>query len=72
MKPMSEREWKSVSCPEGKGKTRIGCEWEVVSEKGRVLNRVLKQIDCQNPRLADLGGEDCRWGCEKVLLKRER
>jgi hypothetical protein len=72
MKQVSERECRFIDCPEGKGRTRIMCEWEIVSAKGRILKRALKQVDCRNPRLSDLGGEDCHWGCEKVLLKQER
>jgi hypothetical protein len=72
MTQANERQWKTISCPEGKGKARVMCEWEVVSEKGRVLKRALKQVDCLNPQLADMGGEDCHWGCERVLVKQER
>lgn len=68
----NEREWRSINCPGGRGKTRIMCEWEIVSEKGRILKRSLKQVDCRNPGLADLGGKDCGWGCERALLKQER
>lgn len=71
-KQTNERERRAIDCPEGRGKTRILCEWEVVTEKGRILKRRLKQLDCQNKGLSDLGGEDCQWGCEKVFLKQER
>ena len=47
-----EREWKSVACPGGKGRTLVMLEWDVVSEKGRILKRSLKQMDCQNPGLS--------------------
>jgi len=67
-----EREWKSVACPGGKGRTLVMLEWDVVSEKGRILKRSLKQMDCQNPGLRLFGGEDCNWKCEGVITKRER
>jgi hypothetical protein len=67
-----EREWKSVACPEGKGRALVMLEWVVVSEKGRILERSLKQIDCQNPELTAFGGADCNWKCEGVITKRER
>jgi hypothetical protein len=47
-------------------------EWEIVSEKGRILKRTLRQIDCYNPQLTLLGGADCNWGCEGVIGKREK
>ena len=67
-----EREWKSIACPEGKGRALMMLEWDVVSEKGRILKRSLKQMDCQNPMLSVFGGEDCNWKCEGVITKRER
>jgi hypothetical protein len=72
MKQFNERQWRTIRCPEGKGETRVMCEWEIVSERGRILKRALKLVDCCNPGLADLGGEDCGWGCERALLKQER
>jgi hypothetical protein len=72
LKQMNEREWRAIDCPGGRGKTRIMCEWEVVSEKGRILKKRLKQIDCKNTGLSNLGGEDCQWGCEKVLFIQEK
>ena len=47
-------------------------EWDIVSEKGRLLKRSLRQIDCHHPQLTQFGGEDCGWGCEGVIGKRER
>jgi hypothetical protein len=67
-----EREWKSIICPRGKDKTFVMVEWDVVSEKGRILKRSLRQIDCHHPPLTILGERDCEWGCEKVIGKRER
>jgi hypothetical protein len=67
-----EREWKSILCPEGKCKTLVMCEWDVVSKGGRILKRTLKQIDCHNAQLTEFGGIDCKWGCEGVIGKRER
>lgn len=48
------------------------CEWDVLSKGGRILKRTLKQIDCHNAELSEFGGLDCKWGCEKVIGKRER
>jgi hypothetical protein len=66
-----EREWKSIRCPGEKGKTLIMVEWEIVSEKGRILKRSLQQIDCHHPQFATFKGGDCEWGCERVIGKRE-
>jgi hypothetical protein len=72
LKQEIEREWKSVLCPEGKGRTWLMCEWDIVSEKGRILKRTLRQIDCRCPHLMEFGGADCNWECEGVISKRER
>jgi len=48
------------------------CEWDVLSEKGRILKRTLREIDCHDPGLCEFGGSDCDWKCEDVLGKRER
>jgi hypothetical protein len=72
MEQRIEREWKSIVCPEGKGKTTVMCEWDIVSGGGRIFRRGLKQIDCRNPKLTEFGGTDCNWGCEIVIAKRER
>ena len=72
MEKAKEREWRSIVCPEGKCKTVVMCEWDLVSKGGRILKRTLNQIDCHNPRLAAFGGEGCQWGCEGVIRKRER
>ena len=71
MEQTREREWKTVLCPGGKGRNLVMCEWDIVSEKGRILKRTLKQIDCYNPQLTQFGGADCNWGCEAVMVKRE-
>ncbi len=72
MEQKVEREWKSIRCP-GKGdKTLVMIEWGVVSERGRILSRSLRQIDCHDSQLTRFGGGDCEWGCEKVIAKRER
>jgi len=68
----TEREWKSIICPRGKDKTLIMVEWNITSEKGRILKRTLRQIDCHHPPLTVLGGWGCEWGCEAVIGKRER
>ena len=72
MEQTRERDRKAIVCPEGKGRTQIVCEWDIVSEKGRILKRTLKQIDCQNPQLTEFGGRECNWGCEGVIGKREK
>jgi hypothetical protein len=68
----TEREWKSIRCPRGKGKTLIMVEWEIVSEKDRILKKSLRQIDCHRPQLAQFGGADCEWGCEGLFGKGEK
>ena len=71
MEQKVEREWKNILCPENKDKTRVMCEWDVVSKQGRIIKKTLKQIDCSNPKLIEFGGADCHWTCEKVLAKAE-
>jgi hypothetical protein len=72
MEQKSEREWRSIFCP-GKGdETLVMVEWNIVSEKGRILKRSLQQIDCYHPQLTKFGGMGCKWGCEGVIRKRER
>jgi hypothetical protein len=66
-----ERERSSISCPGGQGNALVMCEWEVLSVKGRIVGRSLKQIDCFHPELMRFGGSDCNWECEKVIAKRE-
>ena len=67
-----EREWKWVLCPDGKGRTWMMCEWDIASQKGRILKRTLKQIDCRYPHLMEFGGTDCNWKCEGMIGTRER
>jgi hypothetical protein len=67
-----EREWKSIRCPRGKDKTLVMVEWNIVLEKGRILKRILRQIDCHHPQRTRFGGEDCEWGCERVIGERQR
>jgi len=50
--------------------TVLMMEWDIVSEKGRILKKGLRQIDCRHPQLTEFGGEDCKWGCEAVIGKR--
>jgi hypothetical protein len=71
MEQKIEREWKSIVCPEGKEGTMVMCEWDIVSGGGRIFRRILKQIDCRNPKLTEFGGTDCNWSCERVVAKRE-
>ena len=66
-----ERGWKSIVCPDGKEKVIVMCEWEILSEMGRILKKTLKQIDCDNPKLTEFGGADCNWACRKVIAKEE-
>ncbi len=72
MEQKIERELKTIICPEGKAKTLVMCEWDIVSSEGSIFRRTLKQIDCFNPKLTEFGGTDCNWGCERVIAKRER
>ena len=65
------REWKSIVCPDGKAQSVVMCEWDIVSEMGRILKKTLNQIDCRNPKLTEFGGGDCNWACRKVIAKEE-
>ncbi len=69
MEERIEREWKSLICPKGNERTSVMCEWDVVSKGGRIFKRVLRQVDCHHPKLAEFGGSDCDWACEKVIGK---
>ena len=71
MEQKKEREWKSIVCPDWNEKAVIMCEWQILSEEGRILTKTLKQIDCYNPRLTEFGGTDCNWACEKAIAKEE-
>jgi len=71
MKDRIQREWESITCPDGRDKTTVMCEWEILSDKGRVLRKTLKQMDCRNPRLTEWGGRDCNWACQKALAGEE-
>ncbi len=61
MEQKIEREWQSIACPDRKEKTVVICEWDVLSEKGNIPRGTLRQIDCHNPGLSELGGADCGW-----------
>ncbi len=65
------REWKSIVCPDGKAQSRVMCEWDILSEEDRIVKKTLKQIDCHSPRLAEFGGTDCSWVCQKAIAKEE-
>ena len=65
------REWKSIVCPDAKAQSTVMSEWDIRSKEGRLLKKNLKQIDCHNPRLAEFGGTDCSWGCQKAIAKEE-
>jgi hypothetical protein len=71
MEQKIERKWKSIVCPDGKEKSVVMCEWDILSEEGRILKRTLKQIDCHNAKLTEFGGADCNWACRKVIAKEE-
>ncbi len=71
MEQKREKEWKTILCPGGKGRNLLMCEWDVVSEKGRILKRTLNQIDCRHPQLILFGGTGCNWECEGVIGKRK-
>ena len=71
MEKKIERGWKSIVCPDGKEKVIVMCEWDILSEMGRILKKTLKQIDCYHPKLTELGGADCNWACKKAIAKEE-
>ena len=71
MEQKTERQFKSIRCPERKEKALVMCEWDIISREGRIFRRTLKQIDCYNPRLTEFGGIDCNWSCERMIAKRE-
>ncbi len=72
MEQKVEREWRSIRCPGRGERILVMLEWDVASEKGRILSRNLRQIDCHDSQLTRFDGGDCKWGCEQVLVKRER
>jgi len=72
MEQKIEREWRSIRCPGREDKVLVMIEWDVASEKGRIVSRSLRQIDCHAPELTRFGGVDCERGCERVIAKRER
>jgi len=65
------REMKSVVCPDVKEKAIVMCEWNILSEMGRILKKTLKQIDCHNPKLTEFGGADCNWAWRRIIAKEE-
>ncbi len=72
MEQKIEREWKSIVCPDEQENTVVMCEWHVLSEQGRIVERTLKQIDCQHPKLTKLGGPYCSWACEQAISRGEK
>ena len=72
MEQKIEREWRSIRCPGKEDKVFVMIEWDVASEKGHILSKSLRQIDCHDPQLTRFGGPDCERGCERVISKRER
>jgi hypothetical protein len=67
-----EREWKTILCPGERDKTFIMMEWDVLSEKGRILKKSLRQIDCHHSKLTKFGGLGCDWECERIISKKEK
>ena len=72
MEKRIEREWKWVLCPEEREKTPVMYEWDLLCERGKILKRTLRPIDCFHPKLTEFGRGDCHWLCEGVVRKRER
>ena len=71
MEQKVDRESIFIGCPEGKEDTLVTCELDIVLEKGCTLRRTLRLIDCHNLQLAEFGGTDCCWGCERFIARRE-
>ena len=71
MEQRVERKWESIVCPDGKAQSVVMSEWNILSGETGILKKTLRQMDCHNPRLAELGGTDCSWGCEKAIAKEE-
>jgi hypothetical protein len=71
MEQKMKRESRSIVCPDWKEKAVVLCEWDILSEEGRILKQSLKQIDCCSPRLTEFGGTDCSWRCEKTIAREE-
>jgi hypothetical protein len=47
-----------ITCPEGKGDTRLLVEWQDCDGRS-----VVNSISCNNPQIRDLSGSDCKWSC---------
>jgi len=71
MEQKIEREWIFIGCPEGRENASVMCEWDIVLEKGHILRRTLRLIDCHNLQLTEFGGTDCNWGCKRLIARRE-
>jgi hypothetical protein len=71
MEQKVEREWKEFLCPERKEKSVVMSEWDILSEKGQILKKTRRQMDCHNPRLAEFGGPDCRWTCDEAAVSEQ-
>ena len=69
MENKTVREWKSIACPDGQLQSKVMVEWDILSDKGRIVQKTLRQMDCHNPRLAEFGGTDCNWACQKTLAR---
>jgi hypothetical protein len=72
MEKRVEREWRSASCQPGKQPAWMMCEWNIISEGGRILRKTLRQIDCHHPVLTEFGGGDCNWKCMELLTRMEK
>jgi hypothetical protein len=56
----------SMTCPEGRGETRLLTEWKVKGDE-----TALNGVSCSNSHLKDYGGEDCQWSCwEKIVTRK--
>lgn len=47
-----------LECPEGMGETELFIEWHAEGEE-----ELLNGITCNNAKLRDLSGRECRWSC---------
>lgn len=67
MAKKSEWQIKKVKCPEEKREAKLLLEWQ--KEKGK---KVLKSIQCDNPKLSDLDNSDCQWSCWEKASKTKK
>jgi hypothetical protein len=67
MKQSSKWNLRAMQCPEGKGKTELLLEWQMV--KGR---KILCSASCDHPHLAYYSGPDCKWFCLEKISGRKK